>query len=57
MKQYRIEIELGVLGFEIEAEDEDDAFEAAKEIALEDITYDVLEHAQINIEEIKNAKV
>jgi hypothetical protein len=57
MKLYRIEIELGVLGFEIEAEDEDDAFEAAKEIALEDITYDVLENAQINIEEIKDAKV
>jgi hypothetical protein len=57
MKQYRIEIELGVLGFEIEAEDEDHAFEIAKEIALDDITYDVLEHSQINIEEIKNAKV
>jgi hypothetical protein len=57
MKLYRIEIELGVLGFEIEAEDEDHAFEIAKEIALDDITYDVLEHAQINIEEMKDAEV
>jgi hypothetical protein len=57
MTLYRIEIELGILGFETEAEDDDDAFEIAKEIAIEEgIPYDILEQSVITLEKL-DAKV
>ena len=57
MTLYRIEIALGIIGFETEAEDDDDAFEIAKEAAIEEgIPYDILEESIITVEKI-DAKV
>lgn len=57
MTLYRIDIELGNIAFETEAEDDDDAFEIAKEIAIEEgIPYDILEQSTITVEKI-DAKV
>jgi hypothetical protein len=57
MTLYRIDIELGSIAFETEAEDDDDAFEIAKEIAIEEgIPYDILEQSTITVEKI-DAKV
>jgi hypothetical protein len=57
MTLYRIEIALGIIGFETEAEDDDDAFEIAKEAAIEEgIPYDILEQSIITVEKI-DAKV
>jgi hypothetical protein len=56
MTVYRINIELGSIGFEIEAkeeETEDDVFEIAKEIAIEEgISYDILEQSVITLEKL-----
>lgn len=56
MTVYKINIELGSIGFEIEAEEdetEDDVFEIAKEIAIEEgIPYHILEQSNIILEKL-----
>ena len=53
MTLYRIDIELGSIAFETEAEDDDDAFEIAKEIAIEEgIPYHILEQSNIILEKL-----
>ena len=53
MKKYRVEFQLGIWACEIEATNEDEAWEKAQEYASEDVGYDFIKHAEGNVEEIK----
>ena len=52
MKRYRVVFELGTYVCEIKATNEDEAWDMAKESAMNEIGYDIMKHAEGNVEEI-----
>ena len=52
MKRYRVIFELGTYVCEVKATDEDDAYDKAKEYAINEMGYDMMKHAEGEIEEV-----